>query len=101
LSTENYKRVKGGERNAKSGKRWTENELRLVLNLYLEINGTGIHEHNPKIHRLSNVLQRTVRSVEAQLLMFRCLDKHEDYSYSNMNKICRKLWKEHLIKSTL
>jgi hypothetical protein len=91
-----YKRVKGGEKNAKTGKRWSEIELRQILDLYFEIEGKGIHEHNPKLHRMSTILQRTVRSVEAQLLMFRNLDKHGDYTYGNMNQICKKLWHEHL-----
>ncbi|MFN8240740.1 MAG: hypothetical protein U0X39_08325 [Bacteroidales bacterium] len=93
---EEYTRIKGGEKNAKSGKRWSESELRKILDLYFDINGIGIHEHNPKIHRMSKILQRTVRSVEAQLLMFRNLDKHGDYTFGNMNKLCKDLWKEHL-----
>jgi hypothetical protein len=93
-----YKRIQGGERNKKSGKVWTEEELSLVLGLYLEIKGQGIHENNPKIHCLAKTLYRTVRSLEAQLLMFRNLDRHGDYSFRNMSKLCVKLWKEHIDK---
>ena len=70
-----YQRVKGGEKNSKSGKPWSTDELRQVLELYVEIDGLGVHENNPNIHVLSNSLGRTVRSVEAQLLMFRNIQK--------------------------
>ncbi|MBB1283220.1 hypothetical protein HRH25_02460 [Flavisolibacter sp. BT320] len=91
-----YTRVKGGEKNEKTGKRWTKDELKEVLNLYLSDPNLGIHEHNPAIQDLGASLGRTVRSVEAQLLMFRNLEKHGDYGYGNMNKICRALWIEYL-----
>lgn len=91
-----YKRIKGGEKNEKSGKRWSKDELREVLKLYLSDANLGIHEHNPAVQNLGARLGRTVRSVEAQLLMFRNLEKHGDYSYGNMNKLCRTLWVEYL-----
>ena len=91
-----YVRIKGGEKNEKSGTRWTRDELKQVLNLYLAGAKQGIHERNPAIHALAARLERTVRSVEAQLLMFRNLEKHGDYSYGNMNKLCKALWLEYL-----
>ncbi|ANE51505.1 hypothetical protein [Flavisolibacter tropicus] len=91
-----YVRVKGGEKNEKSGKRWTREELDEVLKLYLSDSNLGIHERNPDLQKLANHLGRTVRSVEAQLLMFRNLDKHGDYGYGNMNKLCKTLWEEYL-----
>ena len=92
-----YQRVPGGERNLNSGKKWDKDELRQVLNLYLVLpEGKGIHEHNEKIQILSRRLQRTVRSVEAQLLMFRSLDKGLKYSWGHMNKLCLEIWDEYL-----
>jgi hypothetical protein len=91
-----YIRVKGGEKNEKSGKRWSIEELREVLKLYVSDPNLGIHEHNPLVQGLGMRLGRTVRSVEAQLLMFRNLDKHGDYSYGNMNQHCRTVWEEYL-----
>ena len=91
-----YKRKKGGNKTVKSGTRWNEKELRLVLKLYLKNPNLKIHENNPKIHKIGSILQRDVRAVENQLLMFRNLDRHGDYGYGNMSKICRKLWKKHL-----
>jgi hypothetical protein len=91
-----YQRIQGGEKNEKSGKRWSEQELKYVLELFLKNPHLKIHENNTELHLLSQKINRTIRSIEAQLLMFRNLSKHGDYSYGNMNSLCRKLWKEHL-----
>jgi hypothetical protein len=89
-------RIKGGEKNANSGKRWNKAELSEVLKLYVNNPGLRIHETSTELHDLSKQISRTVRSIEAQLLMFRNLDKHGDYGYGNMNKLCKELWKEYL-----
>lgn len=92
-----YKRISGGERNINSGRKWTEQELKAVLELYLKMpSGMGIHEKNPKIHILSNQLNRTIRSVEAQLLMFRNIDRGGRYSWGHMSKLCVKVWNDYL-----
>ena len=89
-------RVKGGEKNENSGKRWTKEELGQLLDVFLKDRQLKIHETNPELTTLSKKLNRTIRSIEAQLLMFRNLSKHGDYGYGNMNKLCKVLWKEHL-----
>ena len=93
-----YKRVPGGEKNVNSGKRWTKEELKEVLNLYFhELNrGQSIHENNIHIQRLASKLERTVRGTEAQLLMFRNLDRYGDYSWGHMSQLCKQLWFEYL-----
>ena len=92
-----YVRMPGGEKNYKSGKRWSKEELKHVLNLYLRLpHGVGIHENNTLIHEMSRHLDRTVRSVEAHLLMFRNIQKAGDYGWGHMNKLCVELWKEYL-----
>ena len=91
-----YERTPGGEKNANSGKRWSREELELVFALYLQLKGEGIHENNPAIHHLSAELNRTVRSVEAQLLMFRNLERRGDYGYGNMSRKCVEIWESHL-----
>jgi len=99
-----YKRIQGGERNANSGKKWSKEELQLVLELYLELqekaedNQPKIHENNIEIQILGERLGRTTRSVESQMLMFRCLDRHKNYSRQNYSKICEILWYEHIDK---
>jgi hypothetical protein len=89
-------RIKGGEKNENSGKRWNKDELLEVLKLYIDNQDLKIHESNILLHQLANKLSRTTRSVEAQLLMFRNLDKFGLYGYKNMNKLCRILWKQYI-----
>ena len=48
----NYQRVKGGEKNKLSGKRWSKDELRLVFNAYVTDRNIKIHENNPELHVL-------------------------------------------------
>lgn len=89
-----YQRVRGGEKNLKSGVRWTKEEIYEVYKLYKQINGVGLHEHNPEIQKLAARLGRTIRSTEAQTLMFRNLERGGFYSHGNMNKLSRQVWKE-------
>jgi hypothetical protein len=92
-------RIKGGEKNTKSGQRWTREELSKVLELYIADSLMKIHESNPAIRDCANKIGRTTRSVEAQLLMFRALDKLGNYGYKNMNKLSKALWKEYVNKN--
>jgi len=87
------KRVPGGEITAKTGIPWEKYELEQVCLLYFELGGKGIHENNIKIHYLANKLGRGVRATEAQLLMFRALDKGE-YGYKKMNQLCTNVWED-------
>ncbi len=89
-------RIKGGEKNENSGKRWSKGELAEVLKLYVNNPALKIHETNVELSNLSKQISRTVRSIEAQLLMFRNLNKHGDDGYGNMNKLCIELWQEYL-----
>src|SRR5688572_5769953 len=89
-------RIKGGEKNENSGKRWSKDELLEVLKLYVSDPELKIHESNMTLEELGKKLGRTTRSVEAQLLMFRNLDKFGLYGYKNMNKLCRILWKQYI-----
>jgi len=94
-------RIKGGEKNAKTGQKWTREEIAEVLDLYLSDRQLKIHETNLKLYNLANKIGRTTRGVEAQLLMFRNLDKFGFYGYGNMNKISKQLWKEYIDKTTI
>lgn len=89
-----YKRIKGGEKNLKTGVRWTKEEITLVYKLFKKLNGVGLHEHNPEIQKLASRLGRTVRSTEAQTLMFRSLERDGVYSHGNMNKLSKEVWEE-------
>ncbi len=92
-------RIKGGEKNSKSGQKWTKEELSKALNLYVSDRELKVHESNETIQKLAKQLGRTTRSIEAQLLMFRNLDKFGFYGYRNMNTISKQLWKEYIDKS--
>lgn len=88
-----YKRVKGGEKNELTGVPFSKDELEKVCNLYIEMDGKGIHERNPKIHRLSSELKRTTRSIENQLLGFRLVDSGgENAGRVNYNKLIKEIW---------
>lgn len=93
-------RIKGGYKNNKSGHKWTKEELNKVLDLFLSNRELKIHESNPEIIKLAQDLGRTTRSLEAQLLMFRNLDRFGFYGYGNMSNLCKELWKEYIIKTT-
>lgn len=93
-------RIIGGEKNPKSGQKWTKEELSEILNLYITDRELKVHESNETIQKLAKQLGRTTRSVEAQLLMFRNLDKFGFYGYRNMNTMSKQLWKEYIDKST-
>ena len=87
-------RIPGGEKNKKSGSAWSKEELKKIYSLYKELNGTGLHEKNPAIIELAQSIGRTVRSTEAQTLMFRNLDRGGNYSLKNMNKLSKEIWRE-------
>lgn len=90
-----YKRIKGGEKNIKSGQKWSKEEIIKVYYLFKKLNGLGLHEHNPEIQKLAQELDRTVRSTEAQALMFRSLERLGIYSHGNMNKLSLQVWNEY------
>lgn len=81
------------EKNKKSGTKWTEQELRKVIEIFPETKDS-IHETNPKIIALGKKIGRTTRSVEAQLIMFRTLDRGGDYSWDRMSNLCKKIYNE-------
>ncbi|MDA9070133.1 hypothetical protein N9K07_05230, partial [Arenitalea sp.] len=93
-----YKRIEGGEKNIKSGQKWSKEEIIKVYYLFKKLNGVGLHEHNPQIQNLACELGRTVRSTEAQTLMFRSLERLGDYSHGNMNKLSLQVWNEYELK---
>lgn len=88
-----YKRIKGGEKNKLSGTPFKRDELEEVYDLYMELDGKGIHENNPKIHLLAEKLKRTIRSVENQLLGYRAVDTGKR-GRANYNKLIKTIWNE-------
>lgn len=88
-----YSRIKGGEKNDRTGIEWSRVELEEVCKLYIEIDGKNIHENNPKIHFLAEKLSRTIRSLENQLLGFRKVATNE-VGRDNYNKLIPSIWEE-------
>ena len=92
-----YIRIPGGEKNEKSGTRWSLDELRVVRDGFLTLpESIGVHENNVIVHEISRQLGRTVRSVEAQMHMFKHLRKGGNHAWGHMNKGCLRVWKEYL-----
>ena len=83
------------------GTTWSKEELKEVFKIYGQCK-TRIHEFNPTIVSLAKKLGRGVRSVEAQLTMFRALeraDQGEGYSRNRMSRYCLEIWKEGKMRS--
>lgn len=73
---------------------WSREDLREVLELYPRVKN-AIHERNPAIATLAAKLGKGVRGTEAQLLMFRSLERNGGYSWGKMNRLVRELWEQH------
>ena len=90
-----YKRKKGGNKTELSGVPYKKEELEKVYELYVDLGGTGIHENNPKIHKLAEELNRDVRSVENQLLGYKAVDTGK-VGRVHYNKLIKKIWDERI-----
>ncbi len=54
-------RIKGGEKNMKSGQKWTRVKLSLILNIYLSDRQFKILKSKETIQKLAKQLDRTIR----------------------------------------
>ena len=70
---------------------WAECELERVVLVFPHVE-SSIHEHNPLVQQLANFLCRKTRSVEAQLLMCRNLQRDSQYPWGNMNRLIPEIW---------
>ena len=91
-------RTPGGAKNEKSGKDWSKEELREVLEFYLyELkDGKGIHESNPVLIKAAKKLGRETRTFENQLRQFKGLEKNGENSTMHIGNNCKEVWKEHM-----
>ena len=99
---ERQTRTPGGAKNEKSGKDWSKEELREVLDFYLNElkDGTGIHESNPDLIKAAKKLGREVRSFENQLRQFKELEKNGENSTMHIGNNCKEVWKDQMQKET-
>jgi hypothetical protein len=78
---------------------WTEEELREVFKLYPKVKN-AIHKHNALIIDLAAKLNKKIRGVENQLLMFRAVEKeilkNDTYSRKNYNKLIKIIYLENV-----
>ena len=78
------------------GPKYSRAELERVFDLYPSVSG-AIHERNPKIIQLAASMNRGIRSVENQLLMFRAYERQvrgEGYGRSNWNALIPEIYDE-------
>lgn len=79
-------------------KLWTRDELILAINLYCKIPFGKIHNRNPEVMHLANLLGRTPSSVSYKLVNFASLDPSIRESGRtgavNTSKLDKKIWNE-------
>ena len=97
-----YKRVKGGAKNEKSGKGWSQEELREVWAFYLNQlkDGKGIHESNPDLIKAAKKLERETRAFENQVRQFKELEKNGENSTMHIGNNSKEVWEEKMQKET-
>src|SRR4051794_12218506 len=83
----------------KEGQRlWTREELILAINLYCKLPFGRLHQRNPKIIELSNLIERTPGSVAYKLVNFASFDPSLKArgikGASNASKLDKEIWNE-------
>jgi putative restriction endonuclease len=79
----------------KTGEDWTRDELILAINLYCKIPFGKIHDRNPDIIELANIIGRTPGAVGWKLANFASIDPSlPQKGASNVSKLDRIVWKE-------
>lgn len=74
---------------------WTREELILAINLYCKIPFGTIHNRNPKIIKLANLINRSPNAVSYKLANFASIDPSLDRKgASHTSKLDKKVWYE-------
>ncbi len=80
-----------------SQKLWTREELILAINLYSKITFGQMHQRNPKIIELANLIGRTPGSVAYKLVNFASLDPRlKQKGMINASKLDKAVWQEYM-----
>jgi len=83
--------MKGGQ------KLWTRDELILAINLYSKITFGKMHQSNPKIIDLANMIGRTPGSIAYKLVNFASLDPRlTQKGMVNASKLDKEVWQEYM-----
>jgi len=76
---------------------WTRDELILAINLYSQITFGQMHQSNPKIIELANLIDRTPGSVAYKLVNFASLDHRlKQKGMVNASKLDKTVWQEYM-----
>lgn len=79
-------------------KLWTREELILAINLYCKIPFGSIHNRNPQVVRLAELIGRSPNSVSYKLVNFASLDPIQQArgikGAKNVSKLDREIWNE-------
>lgn len=82
----------------KGQKRWTRDELFLVMNLYCQTSFGRMHSRNPDVVTLAMLIERTPGAVAYKLVNFASLDPHHQSrgvkGARNTSKLDREIWDE-------
>ncbi len=80
----------------KEGQRlWTREELILAINLYFKIPFGRIHNRNPKLIELAEILGRTPNSISYKLVNFASLDPTlKQKGADHTSKLDKEIWEE-------
>ena len=84
----------------KEGQRlWTREELILTINLYSKIRFGQMHQGNPAIIELANIVGRSPGSVAYKLVNFASLDPRlKQKGMVNASKLDREVWQEYMVR---
>ena len=78
-------------------KLWTRDELILAINLYSKIRFGQMHQNNPVIVDLANIIGRTPASVAYKLVNFASLDPRlTQKGMVNASKLDKAIWQEYM-----
>ncbi len=76
---------------------WTRDELILAINLYSKIRFGQMHQNNPSIVDLANIIGRTPGSVAYKLVNFASLDPRlKQKGMVNASKLDKTVWQEYM-----
>jgi len=78
-----------------SAKIWSEDELILVLDAYLN-EGANAYEKDDRVERLHHLMDRSKGSIALRIANFRSLNPLDDAEgMENGGEHCEKVWKEY------
>ncbi|WP_409416306.1 hypothetical protein [Flavobacterium sp. PS2] len=87
-------KIIGEEKIIESGQEWSKEEIIKVYYLFRKLNGLGLHESNPEIQKLAYELDRNIRSIQVQILIFSSLERIGTYNHGNIDKLSIQVWNE-------